>query len=142
MTSGHFAKPLRSRSAVVFQSMHRFAGIAVGENLFFLLEGLWAICLSIHLYRHRLMAMPMIAIPGLSGALILVYSLEQFGGVFTGLAPLNVLAHAALVFWFIALASMLIGGPAALDRGSRPRAWVSATLMIGYLAIVGPGFVA
>ncbi len=43
-----------------------------------------------------------------SGLMILAYSLKQFGGVFSLLAPLNIVAHGALVFWFLGLALILI----------------------------------
>lgn len=136
------SEAMRETALLVFQSFHNFAGIAVGENIFFVLEGLWATSLSVHLYRKHAMSMRLIAVPALSGIAILIYSLEQFGGAMAALGPLNVVAHAALVFWFIALAVTLFNKETAIDANTRLHPITTTTVWIAYLAIVVPGFLA
>ncbi len=131
----------KEAALVVFQSIHNFAGIAIGENLFFLLEGLWAISFAIHLYQNQLLSKNLVLIPGLAGVMILIYSLEQFGGVFSVLAPLNIVAHGALVFWFIALAIVLMKINHKTSLASQP-GWITTSLLwMAYLVIVLPGLV-
>ncbi len=87
---------------VTLATLHDFAGVAVGEHLFFCFEALWAVGLAIHLIEH-----PGRTHVSKAGAVLLlcvgigiaVYSLEQFGGVFAVLGPLNVIAHGVLLFW-------------------------------------------
>ena len=92
----------------VLDTVHRLAGVAIGEHLFFCFEALWAIAMGVQLLRDpgptqvsKLGAGLLIVI----GAAIGVYSLEQFGGPFAGLGPINVLAHGALLFWLIGVAT-------------------------------------
>ncbi|MCP4432138.1 MAG: DUF4386 family protein [Gammaproteobacteria bacterium] len=132
---------MRETALIVFQSFHNFAGIAVGENIFFVLEGLWAVSLSVHLYTKHTMSTRLITVPALSGVAILIYSLEQFGGAMAALGPLNVIAHAALVFWFIALSVTLFTRETAIDADTRLNPITTAIIWIAYLAIVVPGFI-
>ena len=127
----------KESALIVFEAFHRFSGVAVGENLFFVLESVWILTLGLFLLKQRLLSITMSSIPIVSGILILVYSLEQFGGIFTVLAPLNVIAHGAIVFWFIALAKMLLqygtfGASLSVGRLS------SALIISTYLSIVVP----
>lgn len=130
----------RETAVIVFQSFHHFAGIAVGENIFFLLEGLWAVCLSAHLFTSRQMSLRLVSVLFLSGIAILTYSLEQFGGAMAVLGPLNVAAHAAIVFWFIGLSVTLLSQSTYVDSDTRIHPLTSAIVSAAYLAIVVPGF--
>lgn len=132
---------MRETALIVFQSFHNFAGVAIGENLFFVLEGLWAISLSAHLYMRKVLSNRLISVLASSGIAILIYSLEQFGGPMSALGPLNVVAHAALVFWFIALTVTLFTRAQAIDARARLHPLTTAGVWLAYLAIVVPGFI-
>ncbi len=132
---------MRETALIVFQSFHNFAGIAVGENIFFVLEGLWALSLSAHLFSKRSMSIRLTAVPALSGVAILVYSLEQFGGVMSALGPLNVVSHAALVFWFIALSVTLFSSKNSIDSSTRLHPATTLVVWFAYLVIVIPSFI-
>ena len=121
---------------VVIDMLHRFAGIAVGEHLFFCFEALWAGTLGIHLLQtsgdariSRSGACLLLVIAGLIG----LYSLEQFGGVFSILGPVNIMAHAALLLWLVGFAIQQ-----ALDRRLRP--FEVAGLVALWAVLVIPGF--
>ncbi len=131
----------KETALIIFQSIHNFAGMAIGENLFFVLEGLWAIFFAIYLYQYKLLSKYLVFIPGLSGAMILVYSLEQFGGIFSLLAPLNIVAHGALVFWFLGLALILIKSRQKLNSTSKTHWAITSILCITYSVIVLPGII-
>jgi hypothetical protein len=91
----------------VLETVHRLAGVAIGEHLFFCFEALWAIATGVHLLGDRgpthVSKGAALLLVGI-GSAIGVYSLEQFGGPFAVLGPINVLAHGALLFWLIGVA--------------------------------------
>jgi len=67
---------------------------------------------------------------------MLVYSLEQFGGMFSVLGPVNMLVHTAQLGWLVALAFLLLnGGTARQGRLTLPQAVTSIGLFL-VLAIV------
>lgn len=115
----------------VLDTVHRLAGVAIGEHLFFCFETLWAVAVGIHFLRN-----PIPAVSKKSAAVLLfiggaigVYSLEQFGGWFAVLGPVNVLAHGALLFWLI--------GVALSEAVKRPlKRWETAALMIAWAVAV------
>ncbi|MGD8353798.1 MAG: DUF4386 family protein [Pseudomonadota bacterium] len=117
------------------QAIHQFAGVAVGEHLFFVFETLWVLCLALHLLEkpqgsHVSRTGALLLVP--VGAAIGVYGLEQFGGVFAVLGPVNAVAHGALLFWLVGLAVRQM-----FDRPLRK--WESAALTVVWAAIVFPG---
>ena len=131
----------KEAAMVVFQSFHQFAGVAVGENLFFVFEGVWGICFGVYLMKHRLLSKPLASIPVIAGILILIYSLEQFGGAMTFLAPLNVIAHGALVFWFVALSKLFLQHNTVVTCDHKVGRITMPILWMLYLLIVLPGLV-
>jgi hypothetical protein len=117
---------------VVLDALHRAVGVAVGEHLFFCFEALWAGATALHLFASRTnlhgsrpTAWSLLTI----GIAIGIYSLEQLGGPFAVLGPLNVYAHGALLFWLIGFAVR-----EAVQR--RLRVWETAALIACWLAIV------
>lgn len=116
----------------VLDTLHNFAGVAVGEHLFFCFEALWAIATGMHLLgRPRQVHVSLGAARLLIGigAAIGIYSLEQFGGPFAVLGPLNVYAHGALLFWLIGLA--------IAEAARRPlRRWEVGGLALLWIATV------
>jgi hypothetical protein len=131
----------KQAAEVVFQAFHQFAGVAVGENLFFILEGVWGIGFGTYLIRFRLLSRQFAVVPIIAGALILIYSLEQFGGAMSALTPLNIIAHGALVFWFIALSKVFLRHKGAVDRHTRAGRNTVIVIWSLYLAIVTPGLI-
>lgn len=118
----------------VLETLHQFAGVAVGEHLFFLFESLWVFALAAHLLARpegshvsRRGAQALLLI----GGAIAVYALEQFGGPFAVLGPINAIAHGALLFWLIGLAVRQ-----AFDRPLRR--WEATALAAAWAVIVFP----
>ncbi len=119
-------------SLALLEGVHQLAGVAIGEHLFFCFESLWVLGLASHTYvagaqvhvtRAQAFAL------GAIGASIAVYGLEQFGGVFAVLSPINIIAHAALLFWLI--------GFAISQWQDRPlKRWETVALVLLWLAIV------
>ena len=136
---------------IVLQSFHQFSGVAIGENLFFIFEGVWGICLGVYLIKYRLLSRPLSIIPLVAGVIIIVYSLEQFGGSMAVLAPLNVIGHGALVFWFLALSKIFLQhsmisksrnrNSQNINHHTRVGKITVAFLWITYLGIVTPGLI-
>jgi hypothetical protein len=75
------------------------------------------------------------------GAGILTYTLEQFGGGFAALGPLDVLAHGALPSWLLGLAWLLFKAQDACVLPLRLSRVAAAILLAGYLAGVAPAFI-
>jgi len=88
--------------------IHSYSGVALGENLAFIFQGLWLVLLAIDLHIHhtedKKVAMP----PFFIGLGIIIYSLEQFGGVFSGLGFINIPLQGAWLIWLLAFAWALI----------------------------------
>lgn len=84
-------------------TLHNFGGVAIGENLFFVCESIWAITFGLFLLSHKQLS-PWFGRSFITcGILVAIYSLEQFGGVFSILGPINVVAHAGIVFTLLGL---------------------------------------
>ncbi len=117
---------------MVLETVHQMVGVAMGEHLFFCFEALWAGATALHLIRRtdataasRGAGWTLLAI----GVAIGVYALEQLGGPFAALGPLNVLAHGALLFWLIGLALS--------EALSRPlRRWEIAALVLAWATVI------
>jgi hypothetical protein len=105
----------RDSALLVFEAMHQFAGVSIGENLSFLFQGLWTLSVSIAMLHHprfdRRVGLAGIA----SGASFVVYTLEQFGGPFSALGDLNVEFHCVWLAWMVVTASMLLRTNAHVD---------------------------
>ena len=94
---------------LVYESFHTYAGVSIGENFAFWFEFLW-----ISLFATALREIPHV-VPGYMagsgqalGIGMLLYSLEQFGGWFSLLGPLNMIVHTAELAWLMALAFCLL----------------------------------
>jgi len=88
--------------------IHTYAGVALGENLAFLLQGLWLFLLSLDLWKYQRASLKLV-VPGLIiGLGIGIYSLEQFGGMFSSLGKYNILLQAGWLVWLLALSWALI----------------------------------
>ncbi len=84
--------------------IHSYSGVAIGENLAFLLQSLWLICLAIDLRTNQKGNLS-VALPGVFiGIGVLLYSSEQFGGVFSVLGSISIGLQAAWLVWLISLA--------------------------------------
>jgi len=117
--------------------IHGFAGIAIGENLAFVLQGLWLLLLGFDLCANQQadkgLSLPCVGL----GLLVLVYSLEQFGGVFSGLAQLNVYIQASWLVWMLMLArAMTKADRTATLRLDKTEYVVAAISLIGLLSIL------
>lgn len=129
----------KEAATVVFEAFHQFAGVAVGENLFFVFEGIWAICFGIYLFKYRHMSRALASVPTIAGIMILIYSLEQFGGSMSILGPLNIIAHGALVFWFIAVSKLYFQCKTFVNHEARVGKPATILLWAMYLTIIVPG---
>ena len=70
----------RAATVVVFESMHRYLGVAVGECLGYLFTGAWTLLVGIAMLQSSTFE-PWLAWPGIAiGCLLVVGSLEFVGG--------------------------------------------------------------
>ncbi len=97
----------RDAALVMFEGMHAFAGVSVGENLSFLFQGLWTTSFALALSRHGGFDPRLARVGVVSGATFVVYTLEQFGGAFAWLGELNVLFHLLWLTWLVLVAALL-----------------------------------
>ncbi|MCB0279687.1 MAG: hypothetical protein KDD94_09310 [Calditrichaeota bacterium] len=94
---------------LVYDSFHTYAGVSIGENFAFWFEFLWMYLFSSAIVHHQKYVPFYLARIGQGlGIGMLVYSLEQFGGIFAALEPLNMIVHTAQLAWFLALAFSLL----------------------------------
>lgn len=117
----------RDAALVVFDSLHQFAGVSVGENLSFWFQGLWTIGIGVALLRRFDRRLGIIGIA--SGATFVLYTAEQFGGPMAWLGELNVLFHVAWVTWLVLVASLLLAmrrNPGVTRLGNRAFAIAAA----------------
>lgn len=93
---------------LVYTSFHTYAGISVGENFAFWFEFLWMFFVSTAMLSCSSTFPKYVARVGqVLGLGMLLYSLEQFGGLFALLGPLNMMVHTAQLAWLLAVAMCL-----------------------------------
>ncbi|MCB0807072.1 MAG: DUF4386 family protein [Bacteroidales bacterium] len=93
---------------LLYDSFHIYAGVSIGENFAFWFEFLWMFLFSTSLLFKKDMFPAYIARIGQGlGIGMLIYSLEQFGGFFSLLGPLNMAVHTAQLGWLLAIAFLL-----------------------------------
>ncbi|MEM9374594.1 MAG: DUF4386 family protein [Pseudomonadota bacterium] len=77
----------------ILEAFHRYAGIAIGENLSFWAMSAWLVGMGVTLRNpiigHRKIGGLWIA----TGCAVMVYTFEQFGGAFSVLSPLLLTTH-------------------------------------------------
>ncbi|MCP4002936.1 MAG: DUF4386 domain-containing protein [bacterium] len=129
----------RDAAVVVFEALHHYAGVALGENLAFVLHALWTVGIGSLLLRGETFD-PRLGPIGIGiGVAIGIYSLEQFGGVFSSLGPLNVVMHDFWAVWLLLIASLFLlrarsESPNQIRLDSRGWTWATIGLM-GLLAV-------
>ncbi len=93
---------------VIYDSFHIYAGVSVGENFAFWFEFLWMFLFSTSLLSKPSVFPKYFARIGQGlGIGMLLYSMEQFGGVFSALGPLNMIVHTAQLGWLLSLSFFL-----------------------------------
>lgn len=93
---------------LIYDSFHIYAGVSVGENFAFWFEFLWMFLFSTSLLsKPEVFPKYMARIGQGLGLGMLLYSMEQFGGVFSILGPLNMIVHTAQLGWLLALSLLL-----------------------------------
>ena len=122
---------------LVYDAFHLYAGVSVGENFAFWFEAAWTFFFATAmLHRPGHFPRPFARSGQVIGLGMLVYSLEQFGGTFSVLGPVNMLVHTAQLGWLVALAFLLLNsGTARQGRLTLPQAVTSIGLFL-VLAIV------
>ncbi|WP_424961835.1 DUF4386 family protein [Ekhidna sp.] len=99
---------------VIYDSFHIYAGVSIGENFAFWFEFLWMFLFSTSLLSKPEVFPRFIARIGQGlGIGMLIYSLEQFGGTFTALGPLNMIVHTAQLGWLLAVSFLLFNAESA-----------------------------
>jgi hypothetical protein len=81
--------------------LNRYAGMAIGEHLGFLAQGLWTVFIGLAMLRGTLFAWPYGIIGVALGVAIIVSSLEQLGGPFQILGFLSAPASGAWLGWLV-----------------------------------------
>ena len=93
---------------IIYDSFHIYAGVSVGENFAFWFEFLWMFLFSTSLLaRPDIFPKYMARIGQGLGIGMLVYSMEQFGGMFSTLGPLNMIVHTAQLGWLLSISFCL-----------------------------------
>ncbi|MEZ5083792.1 MAG: DUF4386 family protein [Bacteroidales bacterium] len=119
---------------VIYDSFHLYAGVSVGENFAFWFEFLWMFLFSTSLLAKRVLFPKYMARIGQGlGIGMLIYSMEQFGGVFSVLGPINMIVHTAQLGWLLAL-SFLLFNVTSSKQGRLTN--IQKTASIGLFAIL------
>lgn len=93
---------------VIYDSFHTYAGVSVGENFAFWFEFLWMFLFSTSmLYKVEVFPKYLARTGQLLGIGMLIYSMEQFGGIFAALGPVNMIVHTAQLGWLLAISFTL-----------------------------------
>lgn len=125
--------------ALVEAAFNRYAGMAIGEHLGFLMQAAWTFFLGVAILKSDLFAKGLGWIGVALGLLTVPISLEPLGAVF---APLGELSSPVLVAWLIWLLFMALSlFRTAPNHSEAPRfGWLSAGLAtLAWLAVAGPG---
>ncbi|MEQ8352916.1 MAG: DUF4386 family protein [Leptospiraceae bacterium] len=100
----------QQEALLILEAFHRYAGLLVGENLAFLAHGIGGAFMSVQILKNK-------SIPQFFGwvglpihTLIGIYSLEQFGGVFSGLGPFNIMIQILWLSWLLFSAIYMFRG--------------------------------
>lgn len=108
----------RDAVAVTYEAFNRYSGMAVGENVGFVLQGLWGLLLAGALARSPLFPRWAAPVGALSAAAVLVSTLEQFRfGAEDALGLVNAVGVTAFNFWLVALGVVLLLRARARGRG-------------------------
>jgi hypothetical protein len=91
---------------LILDSFHTYAGVGLGENLGYVFQGLWTILFSVALLKHQAFGKWFGRVGIICGAGLLVYSLEQFGGIFSSLEIVSIVVQSLWVSWLIVIASV------------------------------------
>jgi hypothetical protein len=112
---------------LILDSFHTFSGVSLGENLGFIFQGLWTILFSLALMKHHAFNKWFGRVGMVCGAGILVYSLEQFGGVFSSLEVISIFIQSLWVSWLIVIASVFYKMDDANETAPSP-GWIVLTI--------------
>ena len=117
--------------------LNRYAGMAIGEHLGFLGQGAWTVLIGIAMFNGRLFAVPYGLVAVVLGALLIVSSLEQLGGMFEAVGFLSAPVSAAWLGWLVSCGVSLAR---TQGDGAGPRFGVlSALVMAGAIgALIYP----
>lgn len=96
----------RETAALVFEAFHLYAGVAVGENLGYLLTALWTLFIAVAFVRSRLVR-PWIGLVGMAlAAGIGVGVLEAAGWEAAG--TINAISYLVWSLWLIVIGALLL----------------------------------
>jgi hypothetical protein len=112
---------------LILDSFHTYAGVALGENLGFVFQGLWTILFSIALFKHQAFQKWISTIGLICGVGILIYSLEQFGGMFSSLGIINIFVQSIWAGWLIVIAAIFYKMDIETETASK-HGWISLTI--------------
>ena len=122
---------------IIYDSFHIYAGVSVGENFAFWFEFLWMFLFSTAIvYRSDVFPIYLARIGQALGIGMLVYSLEQFGGIFSLLDPLNMVVHTAQLGWLLAIAFCLFNMESKKRGSLSTGQQISASGLFAILVIV------
>lgn len=112
---------------LILDSFHTYAGVALGENLGFVFQGLWTVLFSVALLKHQAFQKWIAVIGLISGVGILIYSLEQFGGMFSPLGIINIFVQSLWAGWLIVLAAVFYKMDNENETATKP-GWISLSV--------------
>lgn len=85
-------------------AFNSYAGMAIGENLGFLMQGLWTICLSIAFLQNKYLSNVLSKYGLIIGGLTVLMAFETFGGSLTILGELVNPVETAWYIWLVFIA--------------------------------------
>jgi len=88
-------------------AFNSYAGMAIGEHLGFLMQGLWTIFLGIAILKTKLISKILGKIGIVIGVLTILFAFEAFGGIFSILGELTNPVESAWYIWLTFLAISL-----------------------------------
>jgi len=85
-------------------AFNRYAGMAIGENLGFVMQGFWTICLSMAFFQNKYVSDTLSKYGIGIGILTVIMALETFGGSLSILGELTNPVEAAWYIWLVFIA--------------------------------------
>jgi hypothetical protein len=96
----------RETATLIFESFHRYAGVAIGEHLGFLCTAAWTFLVALAVGRSPLFSRWLGPIGALLALGIAAGTLEPLGWQAAG--PINAVSYLAWALWLIVLGGMLL----------------------------------
>lgn len=118
-------------------TLNRYAGMAIGEHLGFLAQGVWTMLLGVMMLRHKLFDGRLGYIGLALGLLTLLFGMEPLGGFWAIFGELTWPVLGAWMVWLVVIAISLFRTNAKVQEGMQV-GWKTAVIstLVWVLAVV------